>query len=92
MPRVKTWRELGVVEVAPKKADPVAVPTGETTMFPGTRVKTTLPLTIRHPSFTVGTAVTVIFAIAALKDKDSRQVTERSTQHKDEVENEKRVG
>lgn len=57
-PRLKTWRELGVVEVAPMNAEPELA--GETRTLCGTPVKTTLPLTMRQPSLMLGVAVIVI--------------------------------
>lgn len=55
---MKTWCELGAVEVAPTNADP-ELDGVKTTLF-GTPVRTTLPLTMRQPLLITGTAVIVI--------------------------------
>ena len=69
VPRLKTWRELGLVEVAPTKADP-ELDGVMTTLF-GTPVKTTLPRTMRQPFLITGTAVIVIFSSVSLQFSDS---------------------
>lgn len=64
-PRLNTWRELGDGDVAPKKAEPLLA--GETRMFCGTLLRTTLPLTMRQPSLMIGVALIVILVETKLQ-------------------------